>query len=163
MFRHALLFLLAASSFACGATTNRPPAGSERVPRSVQKFTSDTADRWMYWSGFALADVVNEDETPAVKLGAVGFTRAPAGAKSSFEFAYDEVLVVTKGRCTVESRGTAMTASAGEVIYLPAGVPGTFRADEDVEVVYVASTPYGEVNRVAKRELLNQKSKPPSK
>ncbi len=162
MSRHAVLYLLAFLLLACGATTNHPPPGTSGA-RSVQKFTSATADRWMYWSGIGLADAVNEDETPNIKLGAVGFTRAPAGAKSSFEFAYDEVLIVTKGRCTVESRGTSLTASAGEVIYLPAGVPGSFRADEEVELVYVASTPYGEVNRAAKQELLNQRATPSSK
>jgi ethanolamine utilization protein EutQ (cupin superfamily) len=108
----------------------------------------------MEWSGIALADVVNEDEDQGVKLGGVGFTRAPKGASSDFEFAYDEVLVVTKGLCTVRSAGKALTAGPGEVLYLPAGIAGTFHADEDVELVYVASSPYGEVNRDIKASLL---------
>lgn len=116
-----------------------------KVLSRVSKFASDTASYWMEWSGIALADVLNEDETPGVKLGAVGFTRAPAGSSSDFQFPYDEVLVVTKGRCMVASGDDTFAAEAGEVIYLPAGVAGTFRADEDMELVYVASSPYGEV------------------
>jgi ethanolamine utilization protein EutQ (cupin superfamily) len=125
-------------------------------PGNVQKFTSDGAGEWMEYSGFALADVVNEDEDPAAKLGALGFTRSARGATSQFEFAYDEVLVVTKGSCTISSRGREVTAGPGEVLYLPAGVPGEIRADEDLEIVYVASSPYGEVNRAAKAELLGK-------
>src|SRR5690606_18347443 len=111
---------------------------------------------WMEYSGFSLADVVNEDEAPRAKLGALGFTRSPRGAKSQFDFAYDEVLVVTKGRCTVRSRDRKLTAGPGETLYLPAGVPGEIHADEDLELVYVASSPYGEVNREAKAELLGK-------
>ncbi|HTV67256.1 MAG TPA: hypothetical protein VMF90_01855 [Rhizobiaceae bacterium] len=122
----------------------------------VQKFTSDAATEWMEYSGFSLADVVNEDEHPDAKLGALGFTRSRKGATSQFEFAYDEVLVVTKGSCTVRSGGQTLTAKLGETLYLPAGVPGEIRADEDLEIVYVASSPYGEVNRAAKAELLGK-------
>jgi ethanolamine utilization protein EutQ (cupin superfamily) len=109
--------------------------------------------------GTDLADVLNEDTDDGLKLGAVGFTKAPAGAGSEFEFAYDEVLVVTRGRCTVRSEGVDRTAAVGEVIYLPAGVPGSFHADTDVELVYVASSPYGEVNREAKAQLLAEGSR----
>lgn len=127
--------------------------------RPVRKFTIDTAQDWMVWSGISLSDVVNEDETSGAKLGGVGFTRAPKGAVSDFEFAYDEVLVVTSGVCTVRSANETFTASAGEVIYLPAGTPGTFRADEDTVLVYVASSPYGEVNREVKASLLSSGSR----
>jgi len=122
--------------------------------RRVQKFSADAASPWMEWSGTFLVDVVNEDETPEAKLGAVGFVRAPGGASSSFEFAYDEVLIVTRGSCVVRSGGRALTARDGEVLYLPAGVPGSFHAEEPVEVVYVAPSPYGEVNREIKARLL---------
>ena len=131
-----------------------------REEPAVERYTIDGATDWMEWSGVALADVANEDDDPAMKLGALGFLRAPAGAHSEFTFEYDEVLVVTKGRCTVRSAGDDHTAAPGEVIYLRAGAPGTFHADEDVELVYVASPPYGEVNRVAKAELLEGASAP---
>jgi ethanolamine utilization protein EutQ (cupin superfamily) len=81
-------------------------------------------------SGTLLADVANEDDAPAMKLGAIGFTRAPAGADSEFEFEYDEALIVTKGACTIRSGGDSVSAGVGEVVYLPAGMPGTFHADE---------------------------------
>jgi ethanolamine utilization protein EutQ (cupin superfamily) len=122
----------------------------------IRRFTIDAADAWMEWSGFSLADVVNEDEDAGVRLGAIGFTRAPKGSTSSFEFPYDEVLVVTKGICGVRSGDEVLTAGVGEVLYLPAGVSGTVHADEDLELVYVASTPYGEANRDMKASLLHE-------
>jgi ethanolamine utilization protein EutQ (cupin superfamily) len=128
------------------------PASNEA--RVVRKYTIDEARDWMEWEGVSLADVVNEDETPEAKLGGVGFLRAPKGITTNFEFAYDEVLVVTKGACTVTSAGRSVTMRMGEVVYLPAGISGSFRTDEDTELVYVASSPYGEVNRQAKAELL---------
>lgn len=129
-------------------------ASTKVLSRPVKKFTIAEARDWMVWEGVALADVVNEDDTPDVKLGAVGFLRAPWGVTTSFEFAYDEVLIVTKGRCTVSFGNKELTAERGEVIYLPAGTPGSFRTEEDTELVYVASSPYGEVNRQAKAALL---------
>lgn len=122
----------------------------------AKKFSIQDAQDWMEYSGVSLADVVNEDETPGVKLGGVGFMRAPKGETTNFEFAYDEVLVITKGRCTVRTNGESVTARAGEAIYLSAGTPGSFHTDEDTELVYVASSPYGEVNREAKAALLNR-------
>jgi quercetin dioxygenase-like cupin family protein len=127
---------------------------SDQTALTVTKYTIDKAREWMEYSGMTLADVLNEDDTPATKLGAIGFTKAPKGATSEFKFAYDEALIVTKGKCTVTSNGQTYTAVSGEVIYLPAEVPGTFSADEDTDLVYVASSPYGEVNRAAKVELL---------
>lgn len=60
--------------------------GQQFDPTRIQLFTAQTTREWMEWSGFTLADVVNEDETPAAKLGAVGFVKAPRGAKSDFDF-----------------------------------------------------------------------------
>jgi ethanolamine utilization protein EutQ (cupin superfamily) len=125
--------------------------------RPVRKFTIQDAQDWMEWSGVSLSDVVNEDETPGVKLGGVGFSRAPKGATTNFEFAYDEVLVITKGTCTVRTENETITAQVSEVIYLPAGTPGVFQADEDAKLVYLASSPYGEVNREMKASLLYRK------
>ena len=120
----------------------------------IEKLTIGRADEWMSYSGMELADVVNEDDAPAMKLGAVGFLRAPAGARSEFDFVYDEVLIVTRGRCTIRSAGRELVAEPGEAVYLPAEVAGSFAADTDLELVYVASPPYGEANREAKAELL---------
>lgn len=128
----------------------------KQVPNTpdIQKFAADHASGWMEWSGTKLVDVLNEDDVPLSKLGAIGFLRAAKGATSDFEFAYDEVLIVTRGRCTIASRDEWQTAGPGEVLYLPAGTPGSFNAIEDVELVYVASSPYGEVNRAIKAVLL---------
>jgi ethanolamine utilization protein EutQ (cupin superfamily) len=125
--------------------------------RPVRKFTIQDAQDWMEWSGVSLSDVVNEDETPGVKLGGVGFSRGSKGATTNFEFTYDEVLVITKGTCTVRTENETITAQVSEVIYLPARTPGVFQADEDAELVYVATSPYGEVNREMKASLLNRK------
>lgn len=121
---------------------------------NIQKFTSAGARDWMEWSGISLCDVVNEDEASEAKLGAVGFLRAPKGSTSSFEFPYDEVLVVTMGTCIIRSKDKLITAIQGDVIYLPARISGTFEAVEAVELVYVASSPYGEANREIKASLL---------
>jgi hypothetical protein len=48
--------------------------------RPVRKFTIQDAHDWMEWSGVSLSDVVNEDETPEIKLDGVGFSRVPKGA-----------------------------------------------------------------------------------
>ena len=122
--------------------------------QAVQKFIIGGANEWMEYSGVSLADVINEDETKSSKLGGVGFGRAPKGSSTDFEFAYDEVLVVTKGSISVSSQGKIVTMQAGEIVYLPAGIAGVFMAVSDAEFVYVASSPYGEVNRDAKASLL---------
>jgi ethanolamine utilization protein EutQ (cupin superfamily) len=119
-------------------------------------FRSGNATAWMAYEGTSLADVLNEDEHSTLKLGAVGFLRAPAGVTTAFDFEYDEALIVTRGHCTVRAPGTEVSAGPGEVIYLPAHVAGTFHTDADTELVYVASSPYGAVNREAKRALLSQ-------
>lgn len=62
--------------------TNVPGSG-------VRKFTIGEAQDWMQHSGVSLADVLNEDEQRGLKLGAVGFMRAPAGQTTSFSFDYD--------------------------------------------------------------------------
>lgn len=123
----------------------------------VSKFNAGDATEWMEHSGVSLADVANEDDAAEMKLGAIGFLRAPTAATTQFDFPYDEVLIVTKGSCEVTSDGVTVSAGPGDVVYLPAGVPGTFHVPEQAELVYVASSPYGSVNREAKAELLAQR------
>jgi ethanolamine utilization protein EutQ (cupin superfamily) len=115
----------------------------------IRKFTIQTVHDWMEYSGVFLSDVVNEDDTLGIKLGGVGFLRASKGAHTTFEFPYDEVLVVTRGICTVQMRDEAITARAGNVIYLVAGTLASFHADENTELVYVASSSCGDLNREA--------------
>ena len=66
------------------------------------------------------------------------------------------MLVVTKGTCSVHAGNEVATAHTGSVIYLYANTPGVFFADEDLELVYVASSPYGQVNRDIKNSLLGR-------
>ena len=49
------------------------------VSGEIRTFTIGAATEWMEWSGVALADVANEDDDHDMKLGAIGFTRAPRG------------------------------------------------------------------------------------
>lgn len=55
----------------------------------------------------------------------------------AFRWAYDEVAVVTRGSLTVRVDDDVITASAGEALYMPAGVRGAFDVREDVEAFCV--------------------------
>lgn len=97
-----------------------------------------------------LADAIDQRHDAAMT---VGFARYGAGESNPWTVSYDEALVVTRGRFSVESGGTVTTAAAGEVIYLRAGTDLIYRADEESEVVYVShphwlaateSSPYAE-------------------
>lgn len=122
-------------------------------PHSIQKYSSTGRRDWLEWSGMSLADVIDED-SPTAKLDAVGFLRAPKGAVSQFKFLYDEVLVVTRGRCALRSRDRLVVATPGEVLYVPAGASGTIEAIEALELVYVAASPFGKVTPRIKQALL---------
>jgi ethanolamine utilization protein EutQ (cupin superfamily) len=93
----------------------------------VRKFTIQDAQDCMGWSGVSLSDVVNEDEMPGVKLGGVAFSRVPKGATTNFESTYDEVLVITKGKCTVRTENGTITAQASEVSTSRPGRWASFR------------------------------------
>jgi len=122
-------------------------------PRKVQKFNSASPRDWHTWSGMSLADVIDEDAS-AAKLDAVGFLRAPAGAISSFKFLYDEVLVVTRGRCALRGRDRLIVATPGEALYVPAGTSGAIEAIDPLELVYVAVSPLGKLSPEMKHALL---------
>ena len=63
---------------------------------------------------------------------------------------YDKVLILSRGSYTVRTQhGEAVTAHAGEVIYLPAGSSNSSRAEEDTEMVYVANPPSVYADHVA--------------
>jgi len=67
----------------------------------------------------------------------VGFARYGAGESNPWTVSYDEALVITRGRFTVQSNGKDTTASAGEVIYLRTGTELRYVAEEETELVYV--------------------------
>lgn len=71
----------------------------------------------------------------------VGYARLAKGASMDISFPYDEVLVITRGTYTVRSTSATHVARSGQVIYLPAGSRHTAVAEEDTEMVYIASPP----------------------
>jgi ethanolamine utilization protein EutQ (cupin superfamily) len=109
----------------------------------VQKLVAPGAEAWSQVGDgeIFVSDLVDEAREPDAKM-TVGFARVGAGEALDISFPYDEVLILTKGAYTVRTEdGEAITARAGEVIYLPAGSSNSSRADEDTEMVYVASPP----------------------
>jgi ethanolamine utilization protein EutQ len=102
----------------------------------VERYGAADVPEWFRQRGveMAIGDVVE-----AVHGGAmsVGFMRYAAGAENRWTLTYDEALVITKGRFTVDSDAGPRTAAVGEVIFLRAGTSVVYRAEEDSEAVYV--------------------------
>jgi ethanolamine utilization protein EutQ len=102
----------------------------------VEQLTSDQPTTW-YQRGeqqIFLADALDHTSDAAMT---VGFARYRAGEANDWTVSYDEALVITTGAFTVRSRQGAVSARAGEVIYLRAGEEIVYQADEDTELVYV--------------------------
>ncbi len=105
--------------------------------RDVIKVTSGD-DRTWYRRGaqdLLLSDAV---DAHAGAQMTVGFARYGAGEANPWTMTYDEALIVTRGRFSVESAGRTTTAGPGEVIYLRTGTELIYRAQEDTELVYVS-------------------------
>jgi ethanolamine utilization protein EutQ (cupin superfamily) len=99
-----------------------------------------------------VSDRIDLEREPDAKM-TVGFARVASGEELEYSFPYDEVLVVTTGSYTVRTEaGERLTAGPGEVIYLPAGSRNSGRANEDTELVYVASPPSVYADHVAASE-----------
>jgi ethanolamine utilization protein EutQ (cupin superfamily) len=108
----------------------------------VLKLTADDAV-WTQVGDYKIfvSDLVDQARVPDARM-TVGFARVDKGQTLEISFPYDEVLILTKGSYTVHTQhGEVVTARAGEVIYLPAGSSNFSHADEDAEMVYVASPP----------------------
>ena len=106
--------------------------------RGVRKASSN--DENLVWyrrndQDLFLADAIDETHGTAMS---VGFARYAPGEANEWVMSYEEALVVTKGRFAVDSAGTATEAGPGEVIYLGADTPVTYRAVVESEVVYVS-------------------------
>ncbi|TDE15075.1 cupin [Jiangella asiatica] len=103
----------------------------------VTKVTSADALEWYRRDDqdLLLADAIDHRHDAAMT---VGFARYGAGESNPWTVSYDEALIVTKGRFSVESGGVVRTAAVGEVIYLRAGTDLVYRAEEESEVVYVS-------------------------
>ena len=108
----------------------------------ARRLTTEDVERWQPVSDqIVVGDIVDQATAPDAKM-TVGFARVGSGEELDISFPYDEVLIVTRGCYTVRpDQGEAITARAGEVIYLPAGSSSSSRADEDTEMVYVANPP----------------------
>ncbi|CAM3498314.1 cupin [Kibdelosporangium persicum] len=103
---------------------------------TVQKFAIDAAQNWFQRldQQIFLADVLDQGSGTAMS---VGFARYGKGERNPWKMSYDEALIITKGRFTVEGPDGPVSANAGEVIYLRAGTELVYSADEDAELVYV--------------------------
>ncbi|PZF85731.1 cupin [Jiangella anatolica] len=103
----------------------------------VSKVTSDDDLEWFrrFDQDLRLADAIDARHDAAMT---VGFARYGAGESNPWTVSYDEALIVTKGRYSVESGGVVVSAGVGEVIYLRAGTDLVYRAEEESEVVYVS-------------------------
>ena len=96
-----------------------------------------------------MSDIVDQSRAPDANM-TVGFARLAKGEALEISFPYDEVLVLTKGAYTVRTQdGEALTARAGEVIYLPSGSSNSAQAEEDTEMVYIANPPSVYADHVA--------------
>ena len=117
----------------------------------VRKLTTEDAETWSKVGDgqIFVSDIVDQAGEPDAKM-TVGFARLGEGEALDISFPYDEVLILTKGSYTVRTeRGEAVTARAGEVIYLPGGSSNSSHAEEDTEMVYVASPPSVYADHVA--------------
>ncbi|MGH3898110.1 MAG: cupin domain-containing protein [Pseudonocardiaceae bacterium] len=121
------------------------------VRMRVRKLATEDAETWSKVGDHQIfvSDIVDQGTEPDAKM-TVGFARVGKGEALDISFPYDEVLILIKGSYTVRTEhGDAVTARAGEVIYLPAGSSSSSHADEDTELVYVASPPSVYADHVA--------------
>lgn len=102
----------------------------------VTKHTSDDDLTWYrrHEQAIVLADALDGTDDVAMT---VGFARYGPGEANPWTTSYDEALVITSGRFTVESGGRAVSAGPGEVIFLRRGTELVYKADEETELVYV--------------------------
>ena len=96
-----------------------------------------------------VSDIVDQTTSPEAAM-TVGYARIAAGETLEISFPYDEVLVITKGCYMIRTpEGIELTASTGQVIYLPGGSSNQARAETDTEMVYVAAPPEVYASHVA--------------
>lgn len=117
----------------------------------VRKLTTEDAETWTKVGDgeIFVSDIVDQASEPNAKM-TVGFARVGKGEALDISFPYDEVLIIAKGSYTVRTEhAEEVTASAGEVIYLPAGSSSSSHAEEDTEMVYVANPPSVYADHVA--------------
>ena len=118
------------------------------APQGITRFGADDVDTWHKAEGrqIFLADVVDPDNGGTMS---VGFARYAPGESNDWVVTYDEALIVTRGTYSVTSAdGRKTTAGVGDVIYLEAGTPVRYSAeDQGADVVYVTYPHWMEAQR----------------
>ncbi|HEX4815734.1 MAG TPA: hypothetical protein VFV66_23570 [Nonomuraea sp.] len=102
----------------------------------VQHFSSGDVGTW-FQAGevdMAVGDVIAPPGNAAMS---VGYAHYRKGASNAWTVTYDEALIITRGLFSVRSGETRKTAAVGELIYLHAGTPVVYEADEDTTLIYV--------------------------
>lgn len=72
----------------------------------------------------------------------IGFGRYGPNESIAEKLAVDDVMVVLEGRLSVSSSATTVTASAGEIVYMPKGESVTIRAHEQGAVTAYVTYPH---------------------
>lgn len=115
-------------------------------PTAIQKFNVQDVTDWFQVGVHQAYVGYIADEEEGSNLG-LAHIRFREGVEFDFLWAYDEVAVVTRGSLTVRVDGTIVTTGAGESLYMPAGVRGTFDIREDVEAFCVHYPTDGKAGR----------------
>lgn len=105
-------------------------------PTAIQKFGVRDVPDWFQVGDHQAYVGYIADEAEGSTLG-LAYIRFRKGVTFDFRWAYDEVAVVTRGSLTVQVGPETVTAGAGDSLYMPAGVLGTFDIREDVEAFCV--------------------------
>ncbi|WP_017601781.1 hypothetical protein [Nocardiopsis lucentensis] len=117
---------------------------------SISKFTADDA-AWVRFgdSGVYIGNVLHEKNSTS--MGA-GFACFEAGALMTWTPSYDEVIVVRSGRFTVDSEDGSVTAGPGEIVWVRASAPVTFRAGAQKTWIAFATHPIWDATPEAKSQ-----------
>ncbi|MBR2687300.1 MAG: hypothetical protein IKE42_05570 [Aquamicrobium sp.] len=115
---------------------DNPAQNAGSAPVRVAKFNiSDAPLSKLYpEKTIELGDVIDRRSGGTISIG---YARYKSGEANDWKVTYDEALVITKGNFTVVYDGEDYTAALGEVIYLKKDTTIFYRANTDVELVYV--------------------------
>jgi ethanolamine utilization protein EutQ (cupin superfamily) len=113
---------------------------------AIQAFGIEDVPEWFQVGDHKAYVGYIADEAEGSNLG-MAYIRFREGVSFDFLWAYDEIAVVTKGSLTVRVGDGIMTAGPGEILYMPAGVRGTFDIQEDMEACCVHYPTDGKAGR----------------
>lgn len=104
----------------------------------VAKFTPDDAA----WRKIRGADIFTGDviDSRISDTMGVGYCRQGPGEQNDWTVSYDEVFVCLKGEWTIETKdGETVSAGPGEVLWLEANTPITYKgtSNEETVVIYI--------------------------